>query len=143
MSPEKARDFANAQITGQQAINQHAAQQANTPPTGINFSPDYLEKAADPNRFGRYMISVNDAKIALDWLSKNPNYKPPIASQPNSPATGSGYSREYLEKAADPNRFGRYMISIEKAQELLGQMKEDTYIESLSAALEQKLRIKK
>jgi hypothetical protein len=143
MNPEQAREFANAQMAGQQAINQHAAQQANTPPTGINFSPDYLEKAADPNRFGRYMISVNDAKIALDWLSKNPNYKPPVTAQPNSPATGSGYSREYLEKAADPNRFGRYMISVEKAQELLGQMKEDTYMESLSAALNRKLGVKK
>lgn len=33
-----------------------------------------------------------------------------------------GFSKEYLQKAADPNRFGRYMISVEKAQELLKQM---------------------
>ena len=32
-----------------------------------------------------------------------------------------GFSIEYLQKAADPNRFGRYMISVEKAQELLKQ----------------------
>jgi hypothetical protein len=139
MNPEQARDFANAQIAGQQAINQHAAQQANTPPRGINFAPDYLEQAAS-GAPGRWMISANDAKIALDWLAKNPSYKPP-AAQPSAPAAGSGYSREYLEKAADPNRFGRYLISVEKAQELLGQMKEDTYMESLSAALEQKLSV--
>jgi len=35
-----------------------------------------------------------------------------------------GYSKEYLQKAADPNRFGRYMISVEKAQELLKNMSE-------------------
>jgi hypothetical protein len=33
----------------------------------------------------------------------------------------AGFSKEYLQKAADPNRTGRYMISIEKAQELLKQ----------------------
>jgi len=27
-----------------------------------------------------------------------------------------------LQKAADPNRFGRYLISVEKAQELLSKM---------------------
>jgi len=32
------------------------------------------------------------------------------------------FSKEYLQKAADPNRFGRYMISVEKAQQLLTQM---------------------
>lgn len=33
-----------------------------------------------------------------------------------------GFSKEYLQKAADPNRTGRYMISVEKAQELLKGM---------------------
>jgi hypothetical protein len=33
----------------------------------------------------------------------------------------AGFSKEYLQKAADPNRTGRYMISVEKAQELLKQ----------------------
>ena len=52
----------------------------------------------------------------------------PIAAQQatdNAPAKAEapkGYSKEYLQKAADPNRFGRYMISVEKAQELLKQM---------------------
>ena len=45
----------------------------------------------------------------------------------NAPATAEapkGFSKEYLQKAADPNRFGRYMISVEKAQELLKNMQE-------------------
>jgi hypothetical protein len=37
-----------------------------------------------------------------------------------------GFSKEYLQKAADPNRVGRYLISVEKAQELLNQIKEGT-----------------
>jgi hypothetical protein len=36
----------------------------------------------------------------------------------------AGFSKEYLQKAADPNRTGRYLISVEKAQELLKQMNE-------------------
>ena len=35
-----------------------------------------------------------------------------------------GYSKEYLQKAANPNRVGRYLISVEKAQELLNQIKD-------------------
>jgi hypothetical protein len=52
----------------------------------------------------------------------------PIATQQatdNAPAKAEapkGYNKEYLQKAADPNRTGRYMISVEKAQELLKQM---------------------
>ena len=44
----------------------------------------------------------------------------------NKPATAAptGYSKEYLQKAANPDRFGRYMISVEKAQELLKNMSE-------------------
>ena len=54
----------------------------------------------------------------------------PIATQQatdNVPAKAEapkGFSKEYLQKAADPNRFGRYMISVEKAQELLNSMQE-------------------
>jgi hypothetical protein len=54
----------------------------------------------------------------------------PIATQQatdSSPAKAEapkGFSKEYLQKAADPNRFGRYMISVEKAQELLSKMTE-------------------
>ena len=37
-------------------------------------------------------------------------------------AAPTGFSKEWLQKAADPNRTGRYMISVEKAQELLSKM---------------------
>ena len=91
-------------------------------PFGVGYSPDYLEKAADPNRTGTYMISPEKAQAALDWQAQNggqvPNEAPPATDN------SSGFSKEYLEKAADPNRTGRYMISPEKAQQLLGQMKE-------------------
>jgi hypothetical protein len=40
-----------------------------------------------------------------------------------APASQS-FSKEYLQRAADPNRTGRYMISVEKAQELLSNMQE-------------------
>ena len=45
------------------------------------------------------------------------------APSDNKPAAEApkGFSKEYLQKAADPNRTGRYMISVEKAQELLKQ----------------------
>jgi hypothetical protein len=46
--------------------------------------------------------------------------------------TPKGFSKEYLQKAADPNRTGRYMISVEKAQELLKQMNEDQLDEKWS-----------
>ena len=46
------------------------------------------------------------------------------APSDNKPAAEAprGFSKEYLQKAADPNRIGRYMISVEKAQELLKSM---------------------
>jgi hypothetical protein len=43
-----------------------------------------------------------------------------IGSAPKSQSS-KGFSMEYLQKAADPNRFGRYLVSVEKAQELLNQ----------------------
>jgi hypothetical protein len=48
----------------------------------------------------------------------------PVPARIDSPSGPSGFSKEYLQKAADPNRTGRYMISIEKAQELLKQTNE-------------------
>jgi hypothetical protein len=50
----------------------------------------------------------------------------PAPARIDSPSGPSGFSKEYLQKAADPNRTGRYMISIEKAQELLKQTNEGT-----------------
>lgn len=44
--------------------------------------------------------------------------------KPAAAPASQGFSKEYLQRAADPNRTGRYMISIEKAQELLSNMQE-------------------
>ena len=134
-SPEEAAAFAADQQARSQAMYQQQQQQqtqqaTTTPPANVSYGPEYLEKAANPNRTGRFMMSVDDAKIALDWLAKNPNYKPPTAqpsAQSSAPATGSGLSREYLEKAANPNRTGRFMISVDQAQQELNQMKESAY----------------
>jgi hypothetical protein len=59
-------------------------------------------------------------------------YKPTSTATAHAPsddkpaaATPTGYSKEYLQKAADPNRFGRHMISVDKAAELLKNMKEE------------------
>lgn len=54
----------------------------------------------------------------------------PVATQqstdvaPTTAPASQGFSKEYLQRAADPNRTGRYMISVEKAQELLSNMQE-------------------
>jgi hypothetical protein len=52
----------------------------------------------------------------------------PVATQQSTdvaptPASQS-FSKEYLQRAADPARTGRYMISVEKARELLSNMQE-------------------
>jgi len=136
-SPEDAAAFAADQQARSQAMYQKqqsaADQAATTPPDNIGYGVEYLQKAANPKRTGRFMISVDDAKIALDWLAKNPNYKPPTdepSAQTSAPATGSGFPREYLEKAANPNRTGRFMISVDQAQQELNQMKEGAYMAS-------------
>ena len=54
-------------------------------------------------------------------------FKPSATQQapntaPSKAEVPTGFNKEYLQKAADPNRTGRYMISVEKAQELLMKM---------------------
>jgi len=57
----------------------------------------------------------------INRLTGKPNPAPnPEVGRPGP--SSSGYSREYLEKAANPNRVGRFLISIEQAQELLKQL---------------------
>lgn len=58
-------------------------------------------------------------------LKPTPTVTAPTDNKPSTEAP-SGFSKEYLQKAADPNRTGRYLISVEKAQELLKQMNEGT-----------------
>ena len=49
------------------------------------------------------------------------NGKEQRVSEPAQAQEPKGFSMEYLQKASDPNRLGRYLISVEKAQELLNQ----------------------
>jgi hypothetical protein len=92
-------------------------------PQGVSYNPDYLNKVIN-GEITRPKISAEQAKAALDWQAQNGgqvNTNTPSVMNGDGPG---GFSKEYLEKAADPNRTGRYMISPEKAQQLLGQMKE-------------------
>jgi hypothetical protein len=85
-----------------------------------HYNTEYLQKAADENRFGRYMVSIDDAKAELQARANGKQQA--TTPEPSNSNVKSGYSKEYLQKAADPNRFGRYLISVERAQELLNKM---------------------
>jgi hypothetical protein len=81
------------------------------------FATDYLQKVANGDG-GRAMVSIDDAKAELQLRA---NGKQQSVAPETKPASGGGYSVDYLKKAADPERVGRYLISVEKAQELLKQ----------------------
>ena len=104
----------------QVTLNQRVQQQQNRQDLS-SYSTDYLQKAADPNRFGRFMVSVDDAKAELQARENGKQQKvsPATTEKPTN-----GFSKDYLEKAADPQRFGRFLISVEKAQELLKKYSE-------------------
>jgi len=85
-----------------------------------NFNTQYLQQVAS-GEHPRPMVSIDDAKAELQARA---NGKQQSVTTPAKSEEPKGFSKEYLQKAADPNRFGRYMISIEKAQELLNNMKE-------------------
>jgi hypothetical protein len=57
----------------------------------------------------------------INRLTGKPNATQ-VAPSNVKPVAPTGFSKEWLQKAADPNRTGRYMISVEKAQELLSKM---------------------
>jgi hypothetical protein len=57
----------------------------------------------------------------INRLTGKPNVTQ-VAPSDVKPAASAGFNKEWLQKAADPNRVGRYMISVEKAQELLNKM---------------------
>jgi hypothetical protein len=57
----------------------------------------------------------------INRLTGKPNVTQ-VAPSDVKPAASAGFNKEWLQKAADPNRTGRYMISVEKAQELLNKM---------------------
>jgi len=85
-----------------------------------NFNTQYLQQVAS-GEHPRPMVSIDDAKAELQARA---NGKQQSVTTPAKSEEPKGFRKEYLQKAADPNRFGRYMISIEKAQELLNNMKE-------------------
>jgi hypothetical protein len=59
----------------------------------------------------------------INRLTGKPNVTQPAANNtPTKADASTGFNKEWLQKAADPNRIGRYMISVEKAQELLKKM---------------------
>jgi hypothetical protein len=87
-----------------------------------NYNTQYLQQVAS-GEHPRPMVSVADAKAELQARA-NGKQQVTAPARIDSPSGPQGFSKEYLQKAADPNRFGRYMISIEKAQELLNNMQE-------------------
>lgn len=102
------------------------AMEPSAPPRGANMSPDYLQKVVS-GEHPRPMISADQAQKALDWQAQNGGQAGQAAADNallggNTPVSGgNGFSKEYLQRAADPNRVGRYMISVEKAKQLLNQ----------------------
>ena len=85
-----------------------------------HFNTQYLQQVAS-GEHPRPMVSVDDAKAELQARA---NGKQQSVTTPAKSEEPKGFSKEYLQKAADPNRFGRYLISVEKAQELLNKMQE-------------------
>jgi hypothetical protein len=82
-----------------------------------HYNTQYLQQVAS-GEHPRPMVNVDDAKAELQARANGKQQ----ATTPEPSSAKSGYSKEWLQKAADPNRSGRYMISVEKAQDLLKQM---------------------
>ena len=82
-----------------------------------NFNTQYLQQVVS-GEHPRPMVNIDDAKAELQARANGKQQTvSPAASNANS-----GFSKGWLQKAADPNRNGRYLISVEKAQELLNKM---------------------
>jgi hypothetical protein len=141
MNPEQAKDFANAQMAGQQAINQHAAQQAGK----IDYrKPGPITQSSLGHKL-EYGIPVNDKGEFL-----NPNRLPNIHELPRDEeeAMSAAYKTwlaDYLKRW--PNATQRPDGSMQNLKPLNPGLapkeptNEDAYMESLSAALEQKLSV--
>jgi LysM domain len=100
--------LAGAALTG--AGHAHAADLS-------QFGTTYLQQVAS-GEHPRPMVSIDDAKAELQAREQG---KQQTVAPAAKPETSSGYSIDYLKKAADPDRIGRYLISVEKAQEMLNQ----------------------
>ena len=90
----------------------------NAPPSGSALSPEYLQNVANGS-VTRPLVTPDQAQAALQWQSDNGGpYRPNAVNPANEP---QGFSQQYLEQAANPNRTGNFLISQERAQELLQQ----------------------
>ena len=90
----------------------------NAPPSGSTLSPEYLQNVANGS-VTRPLVTPDQAQAALQWQSDNGGpYRPNRVNPVDNP---QGFSQQYLEQAANPNRTGNFLISQERAQELLQQ----------------------
>ena len=97
-----------------------------------HFNTQYLQQVVS-GEHPRPMVSIDDAKAELQARANGKQQTVTPTVQSDAP---KGYSKEYLQKAADPNRVGRYLISVEKAQELLKQgMAEGAHSAAQQAAI--------
>jgi hypothetical protein len=85
-----------------------------------NYNTQYLQQVVSGEN-QRPLVNIDDAKAELQARA---NGKQQSVTTPAKSEEPKGFSKEYLQKASDPNRFGRYLISVEKAQELLSKMQE-------------------
>jgi hypothetical protein len=107
--------LAGAALAGAAALGGGGAHAADL----SHYNTQYLQQVVS-GEHPRPMISADDARIELQARANGKQQS--VTPEPSS--ARSGYSKEWLQKAADPNRSGRYMISVERAQELLNQMNE-------------------
>jgi hypothetical protein len=120
----KRREDPNPERSGK-AINVNTKKKSNE-----NIDEDWKKKLGAAALTGAMALGAAGANARV-MPGDDPNINrltgKPIATQqatdtaPAKAEAPKGFSKEYLQKAADPNRFGRFMISIEKAQELLKQ----------------------
>jgi len=119
--------LAGAALAGLGALSGAPAQAADL----SNFNTQYLQQVVS-GEHSRPMVSVDDARAELQARADGKQQAAP--ARPAQSQAAAGYSKEWLQKAADPNRTGRYMISVEKAQELLGNMQEGAMDETIDWA---------
>jgi len=81
------------------------------------YDTQYLQKVANGEQ-PKPKVSVDDARAELQARANGKQQK--VTPEPSN--SKSGYNKEYLQKAANPDRTGIFMISVEKAQDLLKQM---------------------
>ena len=125
-----------AKVTPQETARRAAERKAQKDKKGVaegDLDEGWKEKLGGAALAGAMALGAGGANARVmpgDDPSINRLTGKPIATQqatdtaPARTDSTSGFSKEYLQKAANPDRFGRYLISIEKAQELLKQMNE-------------------